>query len=107
MIPQADTLSPVSREDIRADPGCLLHLRRVLQSSLQRRRRPGASEGVQAAAGPVAFERFGHVFPGLEGDHAAILRGSREMERTTRQRRKCVQNLPGGTVSRGRLHDIL
>jgi len=57
-----------------------LQLHRVLQPPLQRRGRPSALAGMQAATGPVALESLGYVLPGPKGDHAEIFRGSREAE---------------------------
>lgn len=100
---QTHALSLVLREDIRADSSGLLHLQlhRLLQSSLQRRRRPSASAGMQAAADPVAFEGFGDVLSSFKGDHAEILRGNYEAEKTARGFWKRVEHLREEFVSRG------
>lgn len=100
---QAHALPLVLRENIRADSNGLLHLQlhRVLQSSLQRRGRPSASAGMQAAADLVAFEGFGDMFSSFKGDHAEILRGNYEAEKTARGFRKRVEHLCEESVSRG------
>lgn len=97
---QAHTLSLVLREDIRAGSLSHLQLHRVLQSTLQRRRQPGASSGMQAAADPVAFEGFGHVFSSFKGNHAKILGGSYEAEGTACGFRKRIEHLREASISR-------
>lgn len=94
-------------ENIRAGGLSHLQLRRVLQPQLQRRGRPSALAGVQAAAGSVALESLGHVLPGPKGDHAEIFRGSYEAEGTTQGSRKHIEDLGGKSISVGRLCEYL
>jgi len=88
------------REDIRAGSLSHLQLHRILQSSLQRRGRPSASAGMQAAADPVAFEDFGDVFSSFKGDHTEILGRNYEAEGTARGFRKRIEHLREESVSR-------
>lgn len=95
------------REDSRADSSGLshLHVRRILQSSLQRCGRPSASARVQAAADSVALESLSDLLLSVTGDHAETFRGSSEAEGMGQG--FCIEDLGGTSVSGRRLCDFL